>query len=71
MPKARRPKPWPVKEVRYVEVSLANLTTRHLHIEFDHGIRIVVANEGQLPLAAQLIEHLRSEANSARNGGRA
>ena len=69
MPKPKRPKSWPVKDVCYVEVSLADLTTRHLHVEFDHGIRIVVSNEGQLPLAAQLIESLRREANSVRNGG--
>ena len=71
MPKLKCPKPWPVKDVRYIEVSLADLTTRHLHIEFDHGIRIVVPNEDLLPLAAQLIERLRFEANSARNGVRA
>ena len=70
MPKLKRQKTWPVKDVCYVEVSLADLTTRHLHAEFDHGIRIVVANEGNLPLAARLIEHLRREANSTRNGGR-
>ena len=71
MPKPKRPKSWPAKDVRYVEVSLADLTTRHLHVEFDHGIRIVVSNADQLPLSAQLIEFLRREANSARNGGRA
>ena len=70
MPKPKRPKSWPVKDVRCVEVSLADLTTRHLHVEFDHGIRIVVSNEDQLPLSAQLIESLRREANSTRNGGR-
>ena len=71
MPKPKRPKSWPAKDVRYVEVSLADLTTRHLHVEFDHGIRIVVSNADQLPLSAQLIEFLRRETNSARNGGRA
>ena len=70
MPKPKRPKSWPAKDARYVEVSLADLTTRHLHVEFGHGIRIVVSNEDQLPLSAQLIEFLRREANSARNGGR-
>ena len=53
MPKPKRPKSWPVKDVRYVEVSLADLTTRHLHVEFDHGIRIAVSNEGQLSLERQ------------------
>ena len=71
MPKLKRQKTWPVKDVCYVEVSLADLTTRHLHIEFDHGIRIVVPNEDQLPLAAQLIEQLRHQANSVGNGVRA
>ena len=69
MPKPKHPKSWPAKNVRYVEVSLADLTTRQLHVEFDHGIRIVVSNEDQLPLAAQLNEFLRREANSVRNGG--
>lgn len=64
MPKSKRTKPWPVQEVRYVEVALTELTTRHLHVEFDHGIRIVIANENQLPLAARLIEQLRQEVRS-------
>ncbi|MGJ8725962.1 MAG: hypothetical protein ACSHYB_15515 [Roseibacillus sp.] len=64
MPKSKRSKPWPVQDVRYVEVALTELTTRHLHVEFDHGIRIVVANEDQLPLAARLIEQLRQEVRS-------
>ena len=71
MPNSKHPKPWTVQEVRYVEVSLSDLTTRHLHIEFEHGIRIVVASEDQLPLAAQLIEHLRQQANGKQTGGRA
>ncbi|MFC0017460.1 hypothetical protein [Roseibacillus persicicus] len=58
MSKVNRSKPWPVKDVRYVEVAPTGLTTRHLHIEFDHGIRIVVVNENQL------IGHLRREANT-------
>lgn len=71
MPKSKHPKPWPVQDVHYVEVNLSDLTTRHLHIEFDHGVRIVVANEEQLPLAAQLIEYLRRQANHTQSGGRA
>ena len=72
MPKSKRSKPWPVQDVRYVEVALTELTTRHLHVEFDHGIRIVVANKDQLPLAARLIEQLRQEVrsnNTAAKGG--
>ena len=60
-----------MKDVRYVEVSLSELTTRHLHIEFVHGIRIVIASDHQIPLAAQLIEHLRQQANSIQSGGQA
>ena len=71
MPKSKHPKPWPIQDVRYVEVALSKLSTRHLHIEFDHGIRIVVADEKQIPLAAQLIEHLRRQANLTQKGGRA
>ena len=69
MPNSKHSKPWPVQDVRYVEVALSNLTTRHLHVEFDHGIRIVVASEDQLTLAAQLIAHLREQANREQSGG--
>jgi hypothetical protein len=71
MPQSKHPKTWPVQDVRYVEVALADVTTRYLHIEFDHGIRIVVADKEQLPLAVQLIEQLRQQENLSREGGRA
>ena len=71
MPKSKLPKSWSVKDVCYVEVALAEVTTRHLHIEFDHGIRIVVADAEQLPLAVRLIEQLRRETNPVRKGGHA
>ncbi len=71
MPKSKQPKSWPVKDVRYVEVAFTELATRQLHIEFDHGIRIVVADAEQIPLAVGLIEQLRHRANAVRNGGRA
>ncbi len=69
MSKQPEAKPWPVQEVCYVEVALSEVTTRHLHIEFDHGIRIVVTNEGQLPLAAKLITFLRKASKSSSKGG--
>jgi len=71
MPKTMHSQSWPVQDVRYVEVALADLTTRHLHIEFDHGIRVVVACEEQLPLAVRLIEQLRQQSNPSQEGGRA
>ena len=71
MPHSKHSKHWAVQDVRYVEVALADLTTRHLHIEFDTGIRIVVACDEQIPLAAKLIENLRQQANLAQTGGRA
>ena len=69
MSQSKHSKPWPVQDVRYVEVNLSEFTTRHLHIEFEHGIRIIVANEKQIPLAAQLIEFLRTQVNLTQRGG--
>ena len=70
MSKKTEPKPWPVDDVRYVEVALSEVSTRHLHVEFAHGIRVVVPQESQLPLAAKLIEFLRWEASRSRKEGR-
>ena len=70
MSQSKHPKSWPVQDVRYVEVNLSELTTRHLYIEFDNGIRIVVASDDQIPLAAKLIGNLRKLANSTSSGGR-
>lgn len=69
MSKQREAKPWPVQDVRYVEVALSEVTTRHLHVEFDQGVRIVVANEEQFPLAAKLITFLRKASKSSGKGG--
>ena len=41
IPKNPKTKPWQVKDVRNLEVALSEVTTCHLHIEFDHSIRIV------------------------------
>ncbi len=56
-----KPKIWAIRDVRFVEVALT-ASTCQLHVEFDHGIRVVISDRGQIDLAADLIEHLRKTA---------
>ncbi len=51
-------KTWAVRDIRFVEVALT-ATTQHMHIEFSHGIRVVIADRSQIDLASELIEYLR------------
>ncbi len=52
--------PWRVAEVTFVEIEISHPTDRQLRVEFECGLRIVIASEGQIPLAARLIETLRA-----------
>lgn len=51
-------KTWAVRDICFVEVALT-ATAQHMHIEFSHGIRVVIADRSQIDLASELIEHLR------------
>lgn len=54
------PKPWRVADVTFVEIEISHRTDTQLRVEFDCGLRVVIADECQIPLAARLIETLRA-----------
>ncbi len=60
MPSKTIRKPWRVADVTFVEIEIAHRTDTQLRVEFDCGLRVVIADERQIPLAARLIETLRA-----------
>ena len=60
MAKRSIPKPWRVADVTFVEIEITHRTERQMRVEFDCGLRIVIAEDSQIPLAARLIETLRT-----------
>lgn len=56
----------------FVEVEITHPTQRQIHLVFQNGVRLVIADNCQLPLAAQLIVELRKieRRQSRRKGGR-
>lgn len=60
MTKKARTKPWRVADVTFVEIEISHPTDRQLRVEFECGLRIVIADESQIPLAARLIDTLRA-----------
>ena len=59
-----------VTDVRFAQVELrAPLGTRMV-IEVEGGLRLLVADEGSVALAAQLLNGLRGAAPRTRKGGR-
>jgi len=59
MAKRSIPKPWRVADVTFVEIEITHRTDRQLRVEFECGLRVVIADDSQIPLAARLIETLR------------
>jgi hypothetical protein len=53
------PQPWCVAGATFVEVQLLQPSDRQLRIEFGCGLRLVITDASQVPLAAALIETLR------------
>lgn len=53
-------KPWRVADVTFIEIEISHRTDTQLRVEFDCGLRVVIADERQVPLAARLIETLRA-----------
>ena len=51
-------KPWRVADVAFLEI--VHPTDRQMRVEFECGLRIVIADHYQIPLAARLIETLRA-----------
>lgn len=60
MAKRSIPKPWRVADVTFVEIEITHRTERQMRVEFECGLRIVIAEDSQIPLAARLIESLRT-----------
>lgn len=59
MAKRSIPKPWRVADVTFVEIEITHRTERQLRVEFECGLRVVIGDDSQIPLAARLIETLR------------
>ena len=72
MPKIKSTKPWPLADALFVEVEITHPTQCQMHLIFQNGVRLVIADDCQLPLAAQLIAELRKieRRQSRREGGR-
>lgn len=60
MAKKTIPKPWRVADVTFVEVEIARPADTRMRVEFECGLRVVIADDSQIPLAARLIETLRA-----------
>ena len=54
------PKPWRVADVTFIEIEITHRTDTQMRIEFACGLRVVIAHESQIPLAARLVETLRA-----------
>ena len=61
-------KPWPVAEASFVEVEISHLRERKMHIIFEDGPRLVIGDTSQIPLAAELIVHLRKMERDQKGG---
>ena len=53
------PKPWRVAAATFVEIEITHRTDSQMRVEFACGLRIAIADERQIPLAARLVETLR------------
>jgi len=64
MPSPRSEKKrWAVSDVRFVEVEIASESDRQMRVEFDCGVRVVIAERSQVPLAAAVIDALRGRSD--------
>ena len=54
------PTPWRVADVTFIEIEITHPTDRQMRVEFECGLRVVIADDSQIPLAARLIEALRA-----------
>ena len=69
MPNTKSPKLWPVADAMFVEVEISHPRERQMHILFEDGPKLVIGHSDQVPLAAELIVHLR-KVERAQKGGR-
>ena len=66
MAKRSIPKPWRVADVTFVEIEITHRTDSQMRVEFECGLRLVIASEEQIPLAASLIDTLRAGKEATR-----
>jgi hypothetical protein len=59
---------WPISDLTFVEISAGHPLQTQMHVAFECGIRVVISQRDQIPLAAELIEYLR-ERQDRREGG--
>lgn len=59
MPITKSTKPWPLADAMFVEVEITHPRERQMHLIFQNGVRLVLGDDSQLPLAAALIVQLR------------
>ena len=59
MDKIHPSKVWKAAEVSFIEVELSQLTDQQLRIEFECGVWLIIADQSQFPLAADLIRFIR------------
>ena len=69
MPKINPAKSWPLAEAMFVEVEISHPRERQMHLIFQNGVRLVIGDDSQLPLAAELIVQLR-KIERTQTGGR-
>ena len=69
MPKINPAKPWPLTEAMFVEVEISHPRECQMHLIFQNGVRLVIGDDSQLPLAAELIVQLR-KIEREQTGGR-
>jgi len=69
MPKNTSAKSWPLAEAMFVEVEVTHPCEHQMHLLFQNGVRLVIGDDSQLPLAAELIVQLR-EIERTQKGGR-
>jgi hypothetical protein len=72
MARPTKTKPWPVADATFVEVEIQHPRERQMHILFENGPRLIIGDQSQIPLAAELIVELRKieRRQSRRKGGR-
>ena len=69
MPKINPAKSWPLAEAMFVEVEISHPRERQMHLIFQNGVSLVIGDDSQLPLAAELIVQLR-KIERTQTGGR-
>lgn len=68
MPKSKSSKLWSVADALFVEVEIVHPRERQMHLIFDNGPRLVIGHPEQIPLAAELITHLRKAERNQEGG---